>query len=148
MTGRFLVLVATALVATAAIAEEDAASLIARLRAPCCWNQTLDVHASPSADGLRDEIRRRAAEGETVAAIEADVVKRYGERIRAVPSAGFLTPLGIFGLMGGLFILIATIAMGVRMTRKKDAAAAPAAEPIRSDSAEARALRAELEALD
>jgi cytochrome c-type biogenesis protein CcmH len=153
MTARVLALVAAALVATAAVAEEDAMSLITRLRAPCCWNQTLDVHASPTADGLRDEIRKRAAAGETIAAIEADVVKRYGERIRAVPTAGFLTPFGIFGLMAGVFGLILTITVGVRMTRHKNATVvnAPGAatpEAARADSAEARALRSELEALD
>lgn len=153
MKVRALLLAVLTLAATAAFADEDAASLIARLRAPCCWNQTLDVHSSPTADGLRDEIRRRAAAGETIPAIEADVVKRYGDRIRAVPTAGFLTPLGVFGMMAGVFGLIFTVAMGVRLTRRKvDApAAAPAQAAVAgpaADSAEARTLRAELEALD
>lgn len=157
MRARTLLLAATLLcAATAALADEDANSLISRLRAPCCWNQTLDVHASPIADGLREEIRHRAAAGETVPTIEADLVKRYGDRIRAVPSAGFLTPLGVFGMMAGVFGLIATIAVGVRLTRRKaEGAQAAAATPVlasatgpRADSEEARLLQRELEALD
>ncbi len=153
MKVRALLLAVLTLAATAALADEDATSLIARLRAPCCWNQTLDVHSSPTADGLRDEIRRRFSAGETVPAIEADVVKRYGERIRAVPSAGFLTPLGVFGMMAGVFGLIATVAVGVRLTRRKvdgpaTAAPVPALAAAPQDSAEAKKLRAELEALD
>lgn len=56
-----------------------------RLIAPCCWNQTLDSHESPLADQLRAEIRTRLRGGESAAAIEADIVSRYGERVRAVP---------------------------------------------------------------
>ena len=56
-----------------------------RLIAPCCWNQTLDSHESPLADQLRAEIRTRLRGGESAATIEADIVSRYGERVRAVP---------------------------------------------------------------
>jgi cytochrome c-type biogenesis protein CcmH len=56
-----------------------------RLIAPCCWNQTLDSHESPLADQLRAEIRTRLRGGESAGAIEADIVSRYGERVRAVP---------------------------------------------------------------
>lgn len=151
-------LLALTLVATAAFAAEDAADLLGRLRAPCCWKQTLDVHASPLADELREEIKRRVGAGESVAAIEADLVVRYTDRIRAVPNAGFLTPLGMFGMMAGVFGLIATIAVGIRLTRKKandeppllaknDGAPAPAAASA-GDAADVATLRAELEALD
>jgi cytochrome c-type biogenesis protein CcmH len=70
---------------------EGATSLEARLLAPCCWNQTLDMHGSEVASDLRREIRRRLAAGESSAAIEADIVERYGEKIRAVPPG---SPLG------------------------------------------------------
>ncbi len=82
---------------------EGASVLEGRLLAPCCWNQTLDIHGSEISNGLRREIRRRLRAGETVAAIEADLVSRYGERIRAVPTgnplAGFATGLAV--LFGG-----------------------------------------------
>ena len=55
-----------------------------RLFAPCCWNQTLDVHESDLATSLRREIRARLHAGEHQSAIEDDLAARYGERIRAV----------------------------------------------------------------
>jgi cytochrome c-type biogenesis protein CcmH/NrfF len=57
----------------------------ARLRAPCCWVQTLDVHESELATNLRAEIHERLQRGEKSVTIEDDLVVRYGERIRAVP---------------------------------------------------------------
>lgn len=55
-----------------------------RLLAPCCWNQTLDVHESDLAGSLRHEIRARLHAGEPQSVIEDDLAVRYGERIRAV----------------------------------------------------------------
>ncbi len=63
----------------------DEAILEGRLMAPCCNVQTLDVHASPLADELRAEIHRRLLAGDEPAAIEADLVARYGDTIRAAP---------------------------------------------------------------
>src|SRR5262245_9645491 len=48
-----------------------AARLEGRLLAPCCWIQTLDVHGSEVAVGLRTEIRHRLRAGESAGAIEA-----------------------------------------------------------------------------
>lgn len=84
---------------------EGASVLEGRLLAPCCWNQTLDIHGSELSTSLRREIRTRLRAGETVEAIEADMVVRYGERIRAVPTgnpiAGFATALALgFGAAG------------------------------------------------
>lgn len=84
-----------------------ASVLEGRLLSPCCWNQTLDIHGSPVTLELRKEIRRRLRQGESVDAIEASIVDRYGERIRAVPEGsplqGFATLLALaFGVAGGL----------------------------------------------
>lgn len=87
-------------------------ALVGRLRAPCCWQQTLDVHSGPMADALRAEIRKRLWAGEAASHIEADLAVRYGERVRAVaqgdPIAG--VSLGIVAaslvLAGGLFMVI------------------------------------------
>lgn len=73
-------------------------SLEARLMAPCCWQQTLDAHDSPEARALRDEIDTRVLRGEPIASIEADMVRRYGERIRAVPSASVLDGVALFSI--------------------------------------------------
>jgi len=64
---------------------EGASYLEGRIRAPCCWNQTIDIHGSPSSGQLRREIRKRLRAGETKEQIEAAIVARYGERILAVP---------------------------------------------------------------
>ena len=71
--------------ATPAGAELGASWVEGRLLAPCCWEQTLDVHQSPLAAGLRTEIAQRLDAGETTAAVEDELVSRYGERMRAVP---------------------------------------------------------------
>ena len=86
-----------------------ASVLEGRLLAPCCWNQTLDIHGSPSSNALRKEIRQRLKKGESVDAIEAAIVERYGEKIRAVPKGsplqGFATVLALsFGVAGGLSV--------------------------------------------
>jgi cytochrome c-type biogenesis protein CcmH len=58
-----------------------------RLLAPCCWNQTLDIHESELATALRAEISDRVRRGESADAVERDMVERYGERVRAAPRA-------------------------------------------------------------
>jgi cytochrome c-type biogenesis protein CcmH len=86
-------------------------ALASKLLAPCCWNQTLDVHTSDVALNLRREIRTRLSAGETPAAIEADLVARYGDRILAVPEGSPLgtvaaIALGAVGLAGlGILLL-------------------------------------------
>lgn len=57
-----------------------------RLLAPCCWRQSLRDHDSELAAQLRTEIAQRVAAGEAPPRIEEDFVRRYGERIRALPA--------------------------------------------------------------
>lgn len=90
MIGSLRVVLAMVLVAfwTAGARADDRDQervLEGRLMAPCCWIQTLDVHESPLARELRSEVHARLGAGESTVAIEADLVERYGERIRAVP---------------------------------------------------------------
>jgi len=66
-------------------ASDDPRELYERVLAPCCWTQTLDVHESELADQLRNEIVARLATGERGSAIEDDLARRFGERVRAVP---------------------------------------------------------------
>ncbi len=68
-----------------------AARLEGRIMAPCCWNQTIDIHGSEPAYELRREIRRRLKAGETSDAIEASFVQRYGAKILAVPDTSPLS---------------------------------------------------------
>jgi cytochrome c-type biogenesis protein CcmH len=83
-----------------------------RIRAPCCWNQTLDIHGSEVSNELRREIRSRLRKGESAEAIEASLVERYGEKILAVPpgsplkSVAILLSIAMAGAgVGGFFML-------------------------------------------
>jgi cytochrome c-type biogenesis protein CcmH len=80
---------------------EGASWLEARLRAPCCWTQTLDVHGSEIATELRREIRARLSAGETREAILDDMVRRHGDRILAVPRGSAVggVALGLLGVV-------------------------------------------------
>src|SRR6188768_83055 len=70
---------------------EGASRLEGRIIAPCCWNQTIDIHGSEPSYELRREIRRRLKAGESADAIEASFVARFGPKILAVPDS---SPLG------------------------------------------------------
>jgi cytochrome c-type biogenesis protein CcmH len=85
-----------------------------RLLAPCCWAQTLDIHGSEIANALRREIRTRLKAGESADAIEASLVARYGERLRAVPDR---VPLDKMGGIGWLGVAIAAGLVGVVLLR-------------------------------
>lgn len=80
-----------------------ASRLEGRILAPCCWNQTIDIHGSEVAYELRREIRDRLRKGESADAIEASFVKRYGSKILAVPEE---SPLR------GVALLLATLFAG------------------------------------
>ena len=110
-TGSWLLAVALAVAPAAALADDThpdhvpaseagedlqeyvpgAARLEGRIIAPCCWNQTIDIHGSEPSYELRREIRRRLKAGESADAIEASLVERFGPKILAVPDS---SPLG------------------------------------------------------
>jgi len=94
--------------------EATARALEGRIKAPCCWNQTLDIHGSPVSQELKAEIRTRLTRGETSAQIEASIVDRYGERVLAVPED---SPLGKFAL--GALLLAFLAGVGVFFLGKK-----------------------------
>ncbi|MGC4063079.1 MAG: cytochrome c-type biogenesis protein CcmH [Polyangiaceae bacterium] len=125
-----------------------------RLLAPCCWNQTLDVHGSEIAYALRREIRTRLKAGESPDAIESSLIERYGSRLRAVPDrvplegAAVVGLSGLFVAAGGLVVLL------VRWRRRRTASDLPSVDPAEaerlgkaSDGLDAR-LDAELRRLD
>ena len=128
--------------------EAQARALEERLRAPCCWNQTIDIHSSPLAQDMRHEVRVRLSAGETPDAIAASYVERYGDRILAVPEGN---PLGAFALGVILFALLAgggVVVVGIRWRRRSardqaEAAAKPAVVGGEPDEWDAR-LDAEL----
>lgn len=134
--------------AAPACADDSPLAVEARLLAPCCWNQTLEVHASPLADELRAEIRARLAAGETGAAIEDDLAARYGERIRALPrgedplrSLGPGVALGLL-VVGGVLLLVG------RRWRARSTEAAPTPTRSLPDGVTDARLDAELARLE
>jgi len=79
------------------------------LIAPCCWNQTLDIHDSPIASEMRAEIRKRLRAGESIDQVRAVMVERYGSKILAVqpnsPLRGFAIGLTLMlGAAGALAV--------------------------------------------
>lgn len=125
----------------------EARRLEGRLYAPCCWKQTLDVHASPLADQLRAEIRTRVQAGEGLDAIEASLVVKYGERLRALPAEGFMDRPATLAMGAVAAALLAFVYFGWRMTRR-DAAAAPAPAVPAAAATDEAALREQLADLD
>jgi len=73
-----------------------------RLLAPCCWRESLVDHESGIADELRAEIRTRVARGDDDAAIESDLVARFGPQIRVEPASSLVgvavTGVGVLAL--------------------------------------------------
>lgn len=119
-----------------------------RLRAPCCWTQTLDVHESELATTLRSEIRERLLRGELGSSIEDDLASRYGERIRAEPkgSEGRSTMPYLVGLgMAANVVLFALLAVRWSRRRSRPASVAASETPMLGDYA--RRLDDELEGL-
>jgi cytochrome c-type biogenesis protein CcmH len=133
-----------------------AAYLEGRIRAPCCWNQTIDIHGSEPSNELRREIRRRLRAGETKEAIEASLVDRFGERILAVPSSSPLKSVAAVLLVamiaagGGAYALLRRWKARGKASNKAAAAAAESKKALSGEDEkklEAR-LDAELQAMD
>lgn len=98
-----------------------------RLLAPCCWNQTLDMHESDLASSLRREVRARLHAGEPASTIEDDMVARYGERIRAVDKGHdpggampFLVGLGALSIGALLVVMVRRWRRSAASTRPRE----------------------------
>ncbi|MDX2052147.1 MAG: cytochrome c-type biogenesis protein CcmH [Polyangiaceae bacterium] len=96
------------------------------LIAPCCWNQTMDIHNSPIVSDLRREIRRRLTAGESVDAIRSAMVERYGSKILAVQPH---SPLRGFAVGLTVLIGLAGVGAGLKLRKWRAAAIARSAEP-------------------
>jgi cytochrome c-type biogenesis protein CcmH len=125
-----------------------AAALEGKIVAPCCWNQTVDIHGSEISNGIRREIRSRLRAGESADAIQGSLVERYGPKILAMQADSSLVPIAVTVLLG---ISVAGIAGYMMLKRWQRAGSAPK-KPEKRDAAsnellDAR-LDAELKALD
>jgi cytochrome c-type biogenesis protein CcmH len=113
--------------------------------APCCWNQTIDIHGSEPAYELRREIRRRLKAGESADAIEASLVTRFGPKILAVPDS---SPLGSLATLLSIAFGGAGVA-GYFMLRRWSRAGKPAEAAGAKPRAEKEAAsKAKSDALD
>ena len=91
--------------------QGEARALEERLIAPCCWQESLASHDAPLATELRAEIERRLDQGQSTAVIEADLVERYGERIRAVPIGSERLGLAVLGCIA---LALVALLLGAR----------------------------------
>lgn len=151
---RSLLVIAVVLAAcTTRDAPADAERALAqRLLAPCCWRETLADHVSPTADEMRAELAARLGAGEAPAAIEESLVRRYGERIRALPAGG--DPRWIIGTAVGTVLVGSLIGIGVFARRRRRRAAggtplrAPSPPPPPEEDTDRERLDDELLAVD
>ncbi|HET7722308.1 MAG TPA: cytochrome c-type biogenesis protein CcmH [Acidimicrobiales bacterium] len=75
------------------------------VRCPTCRGLSAAQSDAPSAEAIRDEVRRRVQEGETDAQIKAYLVSRYGEDILLQPKSRVVWALPVIGgaaAVGGL----------------------------------------------
>jgi cytochrome c-type biogenesis protein CcmH len=101
------------------------------VRCPTCRGLSAAQSDAPSAEAIRDEVRRRVQEGETDAQIKTYLVSRYGEDILLQPKSRVVWALPVIGgaaAVGGLVFVL-------RRRRVKDG-------PTVSDADEAMVARA------
>lgn len=131
------------------VQEDRARAVSSRLIAPCCYQQTLDVHESELATALRAEIASRLRAGESPTQVEDSLVERYGERVRAVPR-DHDTRAHVLVLVA-LAMLVAAGLLGRAMrhwSRRERSVPVAAPSPAQGRDAWDERLDAELRALD
>jgi cytochrome c-type biogenesis protein CcmH len=81
--------------------------------APCCWRQSIAIHDSPEAEGLRAQILSMIRDGRSDEEIKTALIAEYGKRILMVPEGTegkwlFWTPwaAGAFGLAALALLLL------------------------------------------
>ena len=79
------------------------------VRCPTCRGLSAAQSDAPSAEAIRDEVRRRVQEGETDAQIKAYLISRYGEDILLQPKSRVVWALPVVGgaaAVGGLVFVL------------------------------------------
>jgi cytochrome c-type biogenesis protein CcmH len=108
-----------------------ASELEGQIRAPCCWNQTLDIHGSEISQALKREIRTRLRAGDSVDTIRSDIVSRYGEKVLAVPPGNPLKDVAVL-LVLAVAVSGALAFVFVNRWRRRSAENAPASTTAQS----------------
>ena len=79
------------------------------VRCPTCRGLSAAQSDAPSAEAIRDEVRRRVQQGETDAQIKGYLVSRYGEDILLQPKSRVVWALPVVGgvaAVGGLVFVL------------------------------------------
>jgi cytochrome c-type biogenesis protein CcmH/NrfF len=87
------------------------------LIAPCCFMQTLSNHSSPLAEQLKREIRDLLHQGWSVDEVRQYYLKKYGERILAMPQPRGFNVLAY--VIPPLILAIATAAVVLWIRRHR-----------------------------
>ena len=87
------------------------------VRCPTCRGLSVAQSDAPSAESIRDEVRRRVQEGETDAQVKGYLVSRYGEDILLQPEAeGVGLLVWALPLVGGA-VAVTTLVLVLRSRR-------------------------------
>jgi cytochrome c-type biogenesis protein CcmH len=89
----------------------EAYALSRELMSPYCPGRTLADCPSPNAAALREEIRDQLAAGASSEEVRADLERRFGDQVRAVPRGPLVWGIPILVLLAG------AIALGVALRR-------------------------------
>ena len=79
------------------------------VRCPTCRGLSAAQSDAPSAEAIRDEVRRRVQEGETDGEIKSYLISRYGEDILLQPRSKLVWALPVAGVaaaVAGLVLLL------------------------------------------
>jgi cytochrome c-type biogenesis protein CcmH len=107
--------------------EAQAAALEAKLIAPCCWVQTVDLHQSDAAEQIKAQIRMLVAQGKGDNEILDSFVAQYGEKILASPRArGFNAIVYVLPLLVFLVAAGAVTVLLIRWRRRPVSEVSPA----------------------
>lgn len=129
--------------------EVEARALSQNLMSPYCPGLLLADCRSEGARLLRVEIEQRLTAGDTAAAVEADLVRRFGPAIRTMPDfsgVGLVAWMGplVFGLAGLGFAIVAIRSF----TRPATGDGENGTDDDGEDAGVAHRIRDELDSLD
>jgi cytochrome c-type biogenesis protein CcmH len=94
------------------------------LRCPVCQGLSVADSHSPTAEAMRDDIRRRVDAGESAGAIKGYYTSRYGEWVLLRPEASGVGALVWALPVGALLVAATVLALAFRRWRRQPAMAA------------------------
>ena len=108
--------------------EQRVQRITSVVRCPTCRGLSVAQSDAPSAESIREEVRRRVQEGETDAQVKGYLVSRYGEDILLQPEAdGVGLLVWALPLAGGA-IAVTTLVLVLRSRRIRPGRKASAAD--------------------